>query len=70
MRRPRMTIRGLLAFVAAIAASFALARLVSEKLGPRPGAYHGRYWYFDRDWRYHEVRGAVILVTDHFILAD
>jgi hypothetical protein len=65
-----MTIRGLLAFVAAIAVSLGVAKFVSEKLGLCPGTYYGRYWYFDKDWRYHEVSGAVILVTDHFIFAD
>jgi hypothetical protein len=42
----------------------AAARFALRCLGPRPGGYHGVYWYFDDQWRYHEVRGCVIFVTE------
>ncbi len=71
MRRPRITLRNLLIRVAVVAVLMALARFTGARLlGRRPGMYHGLYWYFDDDWKYHEIRANVITDTGGFIFGD
>ena len=70
MKRPRVTIRGLMAAVIVAALLLVAARFALRCLGPRPGFYQGVYRYLDDHWRYHEVRGAVIYVTERFIFVD
>ncbi len=71
MKAPRFSIRRLLFLIAATAIFLTVARIALPRLlGPRPGFHHGRYWYFDENWKYHEVRGTVIWVGDGIIFVD
>jgi hypothetical protein len=54
----------MMVWVAILAALFVTARSVLGYLGPRDGYYTGSYKYFGCDWKWHEVRGAVILVKN------
>jgi hypothetical protein len=56
--------------VAILAALLATARSVLEHLGPRDGSYKGSYGYLGSDWKWHEVRGAIIFVKGGYIFAD
>jgi hypothetical protein len=68
--RVRITLRGMMIWVAVLAILLVTARSVLEHLGPRDGCYTGSYRYLGRDWRWHEVRGASITVFRGIILTD
>ena len=70
MRLPRMTIRRWMIAVAVFATLLAAGNAFLMCLGPRNGGYHGSYRYLGSDWKWHEIRGNVIFVTDKFILVD
>ena len=72
MKRPRVqfTLRRLMLAVAALAVLLAATRIVQNHLGPRDGGYTGTYRYLGADWKWHEVRGAVIFVKDGLIFTD
>jgi hypothetical protein len=56
--------------LAIVAALLFAARLVLGYLGPRDGFYRGSYGYLGSDWRWHEVRGAIIYVKGGMIFVD
>jgi len=56
--------------VAFSAVLLVIGRYVLQYLGPRDGFYSGSYSYLGRDWKWHEVRGAVIFVKGSTILVD
>jgi hypothetical protein len=61
MKSLRMSVRRLLILIAAVAVLLTVVRFATPRLlGCRQGGYTGLYWYFDENWTYHEVRGAVI----------
>ncbi len=68
--RVRMSLRGMMMAVAIVAALLVAARFVLGYWGPRDGFYRGSYRYLGSDWRWHEVRGAVIYVKDGMIVVD
>ena len=68
--RVRMSLRGMMVAVAIVADLLVAARFVLGYWGPRDGFYRGSYRYLTSDWRWHEVRGAVIYVKDGMILVD
>ena len=68
--RVRITLRAMLVWVAILAALLVAARSALEYLGPRDGVYTGSYRYLDSDWKWHEVRGAVIYVKGSSIFVD
>ncbi len=70
LRRVRMTLRGMMVAVAIMAVLLMATRSVLGYLGPRDGLYYGSYRYLDSDWRWHEVRGAIIYVKDGMIFVD
>ncbi len=72
MRLPRvqMSLRGMMMAVAIVAALLMAVRFILGYWGPRDGFYWGSYRYLDSDWRWHEVRGAVIYVKDGMIFVD
>jgi hypothetical protein len=70
LARVRISLRGMMVAVAIVAALLMAARFVLGYLGPRGGFYSGSYSYLDSDWRWHEVRGAVIYVKDGMIFVD
>ncbi len=72
MRLPRVrfTIRKMMVVVAVVSALLVTGRAVLGYLGPRKGAYYGSYRYLGEDWKWHEVRGTIIFVTDKFIFVD
>ena len=75
MRVPRLrfTIRKMMVAVAVVAVLIVTGRAVLGHLGylgRRNGAYYGSYRYLGEDWKWHEVRGTVIFVTDRFIFVD
>jgi hypothetical protein len=53
-----------------LAVLLAMARSVLGYLGPRDGFYKGSYGYLGSDWRWHEVRGAIIFVRGGVIFVD
>ena len=66
-----MSLRSVLILVAALALLLSAALFAAPRLlGRRPGGYAGRYWYFDENWQYHEVRGAVIYDNGWAIFVD
>jgi hypothetical protein len=69
-RRIRFSLRQLLVAMAIVALLLASARVVVNHLGPRNGLYYGTYRYLGPDWKWHEVRGAVIFVKDGMIFVD
>jgi hypothetical protein len=48
----------------------AAARWVLGYLGPRDGFYKGSYAYLGSDWKWHEVRGAIIFVRGGMNFVD
>jgi len=70
LTRIRFTLRGLMVWVAIVAALLVTARSVLEYLGPKDGSYTDSYGYLGSDWRWHEVRGASITVFHGSVLAD
>jgi len=56
--------------VAILAVLLVTARSLLDYLGPRDGFYKGSYRYLDSDWKWHEVRGAVIYVKGSSIFVD
>ena len=68
--RVRFTVRRMMVAVAIVAVLLVTGRAVLEYLGPRNGAYYGSYRYLGQDWKWHEVRGAIIFVKDGFIFVD
>jgi hypothetical protein len=68
--RVRMTLRGMMAWVAILAVLLVTARWVLGYLGPRDGFYTGSYRYLGSDWKWHEVRGASIYVKGPYTFVD
>ena len=58
----RFTVRRMMVGVAILAVLLVTARSVLDYLGPRDGFYKGSYRYLGSDWKWHEVRGAIIYV--------
>jgi hypothetical protein len=72
MRLPRVrfTVLRLMITVAVVAIVLTMSNVVRKHLGPKNGGYYGVYRYLGSDWRWHEVRGNVILVKDGMIFVD
>jgi len=72
MRLPRVrfTLRAMMVWVVILAGLLVTARSALGYLGPREGVYYGSYRYLGSDWKWHEIRGAIITVTRSFIFVD
>ena len=78
MRLPRVrfTLRAMMVWVVILAVLLVTARSAHRYLGrrgylgPREGIYYGSYRYLGSDWKWHETRGSIIMVTRTFIFAD
>jgi hypothetical protein len=64
LSRVRFTLRAMMVWVAILAALFGTARFVFEYQLPRDGFHSGTLRYLGRDWKWHEVSGAVIFVKN------
>ncbi len=68
--RVRFTVRRMMAAVAVSAVLLVTGKAALTYLGPRNGVYTGSYRYLGRDWKWHEVRGVFIFVTDQAITTE